>query len=47
MLPIAGITAGPNGLKFLVNTHGWPGVLRQKKIEIFCCCFISKFFSTG
>ena len=22
MLPVAGITAGPNGLKFVVDTHG-------------------------
>ena len=25
MLPIAGQTAGSNGLKFVVDTHGWPG----------------------
>ena len=25
MLPIAGQTAGPNGLNFFVNTHGSPG----------------------
>ena len=25
MLPIAGQTAGPNGLKKFVDTHGWPG----------------------
>ena len=25
MLPIAGQTAGPIGLKFFVDTHGWPG----------------------
>ena len=24
MLPIAGQTAGPNGLKLFVDTHGWP-----------------------
>ena len=24
MLPIAGHTAGPIGLKFVVDTHGWP-----------------------
>ena len=27
MSPIARQTAGPNGLKFFVNTHGWPGVV--------------------
>ena len=25
MFPIAGQTAGPTGLKFFVDTHGWPG----------------------
>ena len=25
MLPIAGQTAGLIGLKFFVDTHGWPG----------------------
>ena len=25
MLPIAGQTAGPIGLKIFVDTHGWPG----------------------
>ena len=25
MLPIAGQTARPNGLKFFVDTNGWPG----------------------
>ena len=25
MLPIADHTAGPNGLTFFVDTHGWPG----------------------
>ena len=25
MFPIAGQTAGPIGLKFFVDTHGWPG----------------------
>ena len=25
MLRIAGKTAGPIGLKFIVDTHGWPG----------------------
>ena len=26
MLPIAGQTAGPIGLKFIVDTRGWPGL---------------------
>ena len=34
MSPIAGQTAGPNELKFFVDTHGWPGVFQAKKIEI-------------
>ena len=25
LFPIAGQKAGPNGLKFSVDTHGWPG----------------------
>ena len=25
MFPIADQTAGPIGLNFFVNTHGWPG----------------------
>ena len=36
MLPIAGQTAGPNGLKFFGDTQGWPGgVLGLKKFDIF------------
>ena len=36
MLPIAGQTAEPIGLKFFVVTHGWPGgVISKKKFEIF------------
>ena len=36
MLPIAGQTAGPIGLKFFVDTHGWPGGdIGKKKIENF------------
>ena len=36
MLPIAGQTAGPNGLKFFVDTHGWPGgAIGYKKIVIY------------
>ena len=27
MFPIAGQAAGPIGLNFFVDTHGWPGVL--------------------
>jgi len=30
MLPIAGQTAGPIGLKFFVDTQGWPGGARLK-----------------
>ena len=36
MLHIASQTAGPIGLKFFVDTHGWPrGCYRLKKIQIF------------
>ena len=36
MLRIAGQTAGPIGLKFVVDIYGWPGgVIGYKKFEIF------------
>ena len=36
MLPIAGKTVGPNGLKFFVDTYGWPGgCYRQKQFDNF------------
>ena len=37
MLPIAGQTGGPIGLKFFVNIHGWPGGggYRLKKSNFF------------
>ena len=43
MLRKAGQTAGPIGLIFFVDTHGWPGVLllKAKKIRIY----FFKFFS--
>ena len=31
MFPIAGQTARPIGLKFFVDTHGWPGGVKGKK----------------
>ena len=37
MLPIAGQTAGPIGLNFFVDTHGWPG-------GFFKFFFLSIFF---
>ena len=40
MFPIAGQTAGPIGLNFFEDTHGWPGgVIGYKKIEIFFFIF--------
>ena len=33
MMRIAGQTAGPNGPTFFVDTHGWSGGLKAKKIE--------------
>ena len=36
MLPIAGQTAGPIGLNFFVDTHGWSTcAVDLKKITIF------------
>ena len=36
MLPIAGKSAGPIGLKFFVDTHGWPhGVIGKKNLIFF------------
>ena len=39
MLPIAGQTAGLNGLNFFVDTHGWPGCFRQKNRIYFSTFF--------
>ena len=52
MFPIAGQTAGPNGLKFFVDTHGWPGVFYAKKnrnlfFNFFFQYFFFQFFSLG
>ena len=44
MLQIAGQTAGLNGLKFFVDTHGWPRVHWAKKNDFFSQFFFSKFF---
>ena len=35
MLPIADQTAGPNGLKFFVDTHGGRGMFKAKKTNFF------------
>ena len=43
MLPIAGQTAGSNGLKLFVDTQGWPGCIRLKKFEFFNI-FFQHFF---
>ena len=45
-IPIAGQTAGPNGLKFFGDTHGWPGVSQAKKIRnfVFLTIFFQKIF---
>ena len=47
MLPIAGQTTGPNGLKFFVDTQGFQGVFRLKKIRFFFKFFFQNFFYTG
>ena len=48
MLPIAGQTAGragPKGLKFFVDTHGWPwGVIGLKNQKNFKNIFFKFFF---
>ena len=42
MFPIAGQTAGPIGLKFFVDTQGWPGGdIGYKKFQKV---FFQKFF---
>ena len=42
MFPIASQTAGPIGLKFIVDTQGWPeGDIGKKKSKIF---FFKIFF---
>ena len=49
MFPIAGQTAGPIGLKFFVETHGWPrGKKAKKKSKNFFRKFVfsKKNFST-
>ena len=46
MLHIDGQTAGPIGLKFFVNTHGWPGCYRLKKSKIFSFKLKKKQFSS-
>ena len=44
MLPIASQTAGPNGLKFFVDTHGCPvGVIGLKHLKFFFISFLLKF----
>ena len=45
MLPIADQSAGPNGLKFFVDTQGWLGsVLGFKKFEICLKHFFNIFY---
>ena len=43
MLPLAHQTAGPIGLKFFVDTHGWQRCYRLKNSIFFN--FFSNFFS--
>ena len=48
MLPIAGQMAGPNGLKFFVDTQGWPGGVIGNNMEsnfLFLKNFIFYFFT--
>ena len=44
IINIAGQTARPTGLKFFVDTHGWPGgVLGQKNSNFFFLQFFNIF----
>ena len=46
MLREDGQTAGPIGLKFIVDTNWWPGVLYAKKIiNLFFKMFFKIFFT--
>ena len=47
MLPIADQTAGPIGLKFFVDTQGWPGGVIVKNRNYFFKNFFSSFFFHG
>ena len=47
MLPVASQTAGPIGLTFFVDSHGWPGGAIGLKIRNFIyyfCSFFQIFF---
>ena len=46
MLPIAGQTAGPIGLKFIVDTRGWPVLKSKINSKIFFNIFLKTFFAT-
>ena len=50
MFPIADKTARPIGLKFFVDTQGWPGGdigAKNKNPNFFLFFFFKFFFSTG
>ena len=47
MLPIAGQTAGSNGLKFFVNTHGCNRLKNRFFFNIKKNYFFQFFFPTG
>ena len=47
MLPIADQTAGPIGLKFFVDTQGWPGGVIVKNRNYFFFKLFFKFFFHG
>ena len=45
MLPIAGQTAGQIGLKFVVDTQGWPrSVMGYKEFDFFSMFSLKKTF---
>ena len=43
MLPNAGQTAGPNGLKLFVDTHGWLNRLKLELKLIYRFSLLSKY----
>ena len=46
MLPMAGQTGGPNGLKCFLDSHGRPGYSKPKRFKIIFLKFLKNFFSS-
>ena len=47
LLPIAGLTAGPNWAEIFVDTHGWPGGVKGEKNPTFFFKLFFQFFFHG